>query len=108
MKVTIKFLSKDSSVKEPYATIKGSPYPGGLSFNGEREIVQVNQSTCNMLDNIVLGKIHDGVKVEDGEQVEILFMCKKKSKCGYPFCSTLATCEGNDDFYIPDREDRGY
>ena len=90
----------------PYVVARTQVSPGDLSFNGDNIICQVNQSTCIWFDYKVIGEVNSGVDVVDGEMVDIFFKCAARDKCNYPFCGSA--CPGNDGFYIPGREERGY
>jgi hypothetical protein len=106
MKATIKLLTDELGIQKFYATSKEKVNPGDFSFNGENQIVQANQSTCVWFTHKVIGLVNPSVKVEDGEEVLILFKCAKEKHCGYPFCGK--ECGGNSGFYVAGREDRGY
>lgn len=81
--------------------------PGDLVINGEGEIVQCNQSTCVWFTQKVVGKVNQGVKVVEGEEVTLAYDCLAAEKCGYPWCS--GWCPGsNPQFRIQGKESRKY
>lgn len=52
------------------------------------------------------GEINPDVIVSEGEEIDILFKCAYKEKCGYPFCGFY--CGGNSGFYVAGIEEISY
>lgn len=107
MQIVIKTLKNTSGQLRKYAVSKEEILKAGdFGYNNENEVVQVNQSTCIFHSEKVIGEINQELPLNDGDIATILFKCKNKSDCNYPFCS--GSCEGNDGFYVSGYEERGY
>lgn len=76
--------------------------PGDWVYNVDKEVFQCNQISCVYYKENVVGKINEGVPVEDGQEVEIRFRCAPED-CNYPFCNP---CAGNTLFWIWNIQDR--